>query len=65
MSSLSNSRFLTRKPSSIRSITNSEKFGIIMKMIWQNLEVDGKSWKQVFKVIKIINFYYMVLWNEF
>jgi len=33
-----------------------EKFGIIMSLIWSNIENDGKSWKQVFKALTLIEF---------
>jgi epsin len=33
-----------------------EKYGIIMPIIWQALETDGRSWKQTFKALSLIDF---------
>ena len=33
-----------------------EKFGIMTTIIWGNLETDGKTWKQIFKTLTLIDF---------
>eukprot|EP01039_Chlorochromonas_danica_P003926 gene3923-4290_t len=33
-----------------------EKFNIITAIIWQNLESEGKTWKQIFKTLTLIDF---------
>lgn len=33
-----------------------EKFSIIMEVIWNSLEVEGRSWKQLFKALTLIEF---------
>ena len=33
-----------------------EKFGIMSTIIWSNLETDGKTWKQIFKTLTLLDF---------
>ncbi|CAM6032115.1 unnamed protein product, partial [Sphagnum compactum] len=33
-----------------------EKFGTIMTIVWNSLDVDGHSWKQIFKALTLIEF---------
>ena len=46
-----NSKFWCRYGSSVISCCCSEKYGIIMKCIWNVIDSEGSSWKQVFKVL--------------
>ena len=34
---------------------NYEKFHIIMELVWKCIETDGRSWKQVFKTLTLID----------
>lgn len=36
--------------------TDYEKFSIVMKTIWSTLDVSGKSWKQIFKALTLVEF---------
>jgi len=33
-----------------------DKYGIITGIVWQNFETDGKTWKQIFKTMTLIEF---------
>lgn len=33
-----------------------EKFQIVMNLVWASLETEGKSWKQIFKALTLIDF---------
>eukprot|EP01031_Cornospumella_fuschlensis_P035964 gene35964-43619_t len=38
------------------SFLSSEKFNIITGVIWNSLETEGKSWKQIFKALTLMDF---------
>lgn len=38
---------------------SSEKYGIIMPLVWANLDTEGRSWKQIFKVLLLTPILYI------